>query len=387
MAINAKQLVEQVCSDFEKLLALVTGSEAQRATLDQMERSLFRQILRLGFKLLRLFVQSRVEAESHERLRRKGRAPLPYHSQKPLAYFSIFGKLTFARAYFYAAGQGGCSPLDQALSAPEHCYSDLLLESAELLATDHSYNKSLDVLQRLLGLPLSELALETNIATHSQSVQTFYRRQAPIPAAEEGSILVAQADGKGVPMVRRPDSARKARRSKGDKKTRKKEAIAIAVYTIDPYVRTPQSVVDALFRHARSPVVRPAPCHKQVFASLDGKDAAGQRLAAWVKRREDPQIQTRVALCDGSAPLQQQLRRRLKHFTLVLDLIHVDQYLWKAGTALYGETDLRRAPWVEAQLLDILSSRSETVIRRLADSARPLPASSLTRKVLCQVGN
>src|SRR5438552_6891048 len=76
------------------------------ATLDQMERSLFRQILRLGLKLLRLFVQSRVEAESHQLLVRKGRAALPYHSQKPLAYFSIFGKLTFARAYFYAAGQG-----------------------------------------------------------------------------------------------------------------------------------------------------------------------------------------------------------------------------------------------------------------------------------------
>jgi len=299
-----------------------------------MERSLFRQILRLGLKLLRLFLLNRVEAESHELLVRNGRAALPYHAQKPLAYFSIFGKLTFARAYFYAAGEGGCSPLDKALSAPEHCYSDLLLESAELLATDHSYDKSLDVLQRLLGLSLSELALESNIAAHSQSVQPFYQRQAPFPTQEEGSILVAQADGKGVPMVRRADSARKVRRAKGDKKTRKKEAIAIAVYTSDPYVRTPHMVVHALFNHECAPGVRPAPCHKQVFASLDGKDAAIQRLARWVKRRDGPPIQTRVALCDASAPLQQQLRRRLKHFTLVLDIIHVDEYLWKAGTAI-----------------------------------------------------
>ena len=100
MAVNAKPLAEQLRSDFEKLLKLVTGPEAQRATLDQMERSLFRQVLRLGFKLLRLFLQTRVEAESHAPLARRGQARLPYHSQQPLAYFSIFGKFSFARAYF-----------------------------------------------------------------------------------------------------------------------------------------------------------------------------------------------------------------------------------------------------------------------------------------------
>ena len=61
-------------------LALVTGPEAHTATMDQMERSLLRQVLYLGFKLLQLFVITRVEAESHASLLRGDERVWPYHS-------------------------------------------------------------------------------------------------------------------------------------------------------------------------------------------------------------------------------------------------------------------------------------------------------------------
>jgi hypothetical protein len=106
MSFNSSPMIHQLRADFEQLLALVTGPEAHRATIDQMERSLFRQILRLGFKLLQLFVMTRVKAEAHQPLVRRDGEVWAYHSQKPQDYFSIFGKLTFERAYFYAAGAG-----------------------------------------------------------------------------------------------------------------------------------------------------------------------------------------------------------------------------------------------------------------------------------------
>lgn len=387
MSSNSMQMKHQLRADFERLLALVTGPEVHTATMDQMERSLFRQILRLGFRLLQLFVISRVEAESHTPLVRRDRTMLPYHSQKPRDYFSIFGKLTFERAYFYARGQGGRSPLDEALSLPERCYSDLLMESAELLGVEGAYSKGLEVVARLLGLNLSELAVETAVAEHSQKVQAYYAQKGSFPSAEEGPILVAQADGKGVPMVRRETADLKVRRGKGDKKTRKKEAIATAVYTIEPYYRTPQDVVNALFKKGDLPPGRPAPHHKQIFASLRGKDQAIKRLAAWAARREGQHIRERVALTDGAEPLQKQVLAKLAGFTLVLDIIHVDEHLWKAGTALYGETDLHRPEWVEAQMLDILSSRSDQVIQRLEDKAAPLQRSSQAAKALHAVAH
>ncbi len=107
------------------------------------------------------------------------------------------------------------------MSLPERCYSNLLLESAELLGVEEAYSKGWRVVARLLGLNLSELVLETSVSEHSQSVKAYYDQTEPFPSAEEGPIMVAQADGKGVTMVRRATEA-KVRRGKEDKKTEKK---------------------------------------------------------------------------------------------------------------------------------------------------------------------
>lgn len=387
MSFNSSPMIHQLRADFEKLLTLVTSPEAQTVTVDRMERHLFRQVLQLGLKLLQLFLLSRVQAESHAPQAGTEGVSRPYHAQKPISYFSIFGKLTFERAYFYAPGQPGVCPLDEALNLPQRCYSDLLMESAQVLAVDKAYDKGLEVLSRLLGLTLSESAVETTVVEDSPLVKAFYRQQAPFPAQEERCILVAQADGKGVPMVRRETADLKPRRGKGDKKSRKKEAIATTVYTIEPYPRTPQDVVEALFKKDQPVRERPTPCHKQVFASLEGKAAAIQRLATWATRRDGPSIRDRVALTDGAEPLQRQVLAKLPGFTLVLDIIHVDEHLWKAGTALYGETDPQRPVWVEAQLQDILSSRTDHVIQRLEAKAQSLRKSSQAGKVLRQVAN
>ena len=386
MTFNSSQMIPQLREDFERMLAFVTGPQAQTATIDQMERGLFRQVLHMGYQLLRLFVMRRAEAESHAPLVKRDKTVLPYHSQKGRDYFSIFGKLTYERAYFYAWGGQGEAPLDEALSLPERCYSDLLMESAELLGVEEAYSKGLRVVVRLLGLNLSELALETSLAEDSQMVKAYYDQKAAFPSEEEGPILVAQADGKGVPLVRRELDG-KVRRGKGDKKTQKKEAIATAVYTIEPYFRTPQQVLQALFKKGEPAEERPAPRHKQIFASLKGKAQALKRLAVWVQRREGEHLCQRVALTDGAEPLQKQMLACLPGFPLVLDIIHAMEYLWKAGTALYGETDPYRAEWVEAQALQLLSSHTDQVIQFLEDKADTLAHNSQATKSLRGIAN
>ena len=114
-------------------------------------------------------------------------------------------------------------------------------------------------------------------------------------------------------MVRREMDV-KVRRGKGDKKTQKKEALATAVYTIEPYLRTPEEVIEALFKKEEPATERPAPCHKQIFASLKGKEQAIKRLAVWAQRREGQHICQRVALTDGAEPLQKQMLACLPDF-------------------------------------------------------------------------
>ncbi len=384
MSVNRRELIAELRTDFEALLNMVTGAEAQTATLNQMERSLLRHLLRMGRKLLQVFLAHRAEVESHTPQWGWQRHKVPYHSQKSVDYFSVFGKLEVSRAYFYAPGYGGKAPLDRALSLPARCYSDLLMECAELLAVDSAYDKATQVLARLLGIDVSVLAVETAVAEHSETVLTFYAQREAFPRREEGRILVAQADGKGVRLVR-DEAPLKVRRGKGDKKTRKKEAIAVALYTIAPYRRTPQDVVAALFREDDPPPERPVPQHKHVFASLDGKAAALRRLARWAAKRDGLHIRHHVALTDGAEALQDQMRRQLPNFTLVLDIIHVVEHLWTAGTALYGETDSHREGWVRTQTLDILSSHTQQVIKRLEEKADALSSTSHAAQALRRV--
>ena len=341
----------------------------------------------MGYQLLALFVTKRAEGESHARIVSKEGVELSYHSQQGRNYFSIFGDMVIERAYFYASGKGGKFPLDAVLSLPKRRYSDMVMENAELLGVDGSYQKGLEVLVRLLMLELPKLALEMGIAEHSQMVKKYYDQKARFPKSEEGPILVAQADGKGVPLVRQEVEKLKVRRKKGDKKTAKKEAIATAVYSIEAYPRTPEDVAKTLFKKGEPPAGRASPCHKQIFATLKGKEKAIHQLAKRVTRRLGKHIRERVALTDGSEPLQKQMLAKLPGFVLILDIIHAVEYLWKAGTALYGETDPHRTEWVEAQTLDLLSSRTDLVIQRLEEKATTLDTTSQVAKTLLQVAN
>jgi hypothetical protein len=168
---------------------------------------------------------------------------LGYHDQRRTTYYSVFGKLVFHRHAFTAPGQPVVCPLDAALGLPERCYSDLLREWMVYGATDESYRESQTVLERVLGLSLSLQAVETTVAEAAVDAAGFSdQRHDPSPAASAATILVAQADGKGVPLVPSMPTPRPVRRGKGHPPTTK-EAVVTALYTIAPYPRTPQDIV------------------------------------------------------------------------------------------------------------------------------------------------
>jgi len=165
-----------------------------------------------------------------------------------------------------------------------------------------------------------------------------------------------------------------------------------AIYTIEPYFRTVQEVVNALLRSeekgteeqppAPSRLKRPTPIGKEVRATLAGKDVAFERLTRRVVQREGKHIQHRVALTDGAQPLQRQVNHRLSMFTLVLDIIHAVEYLWQAANALLGETNPDRTAWVREYLSLILSGRTTEVIHALEERVEDLSLSASQRKAV-----
>jgi hypothetical protein len=392
MSSNSAQIVHQLHREFQELIEYVMGEQSLSRTAYEVELTLFRRLLALGAELLRLFFVHRAAIRPSEPVYAPDGTELKYHDQRPTTYLSVFGKIHFRRHYFHAPGQKGVCPLDAELSLPPRCYSDLLRDWAEYCITDESYDESSKVLERILGLSISKLALETGIRKDAADVEAFYEQKAvPSPEAE-GSILVVQADGKGVPMVRDEPVLPPPRRGKGEKRTKKKEAVVTAIYTIAPYLRTPQEVADALCQDqpgneempssATPRPLRPAPVGKEVRATLAGKDVAFERLTRRVAQREGRHMQHRVALTDGAEPLQRQVQDRLSMFTLVLDIIHASEYLWDAANALMGETNPHRTAWVKEQLLHMLSGQTTTVIQTLDNLAQDPTLSSSQRQAL-----
>jgi hypothetical protein len=177
------------------------------------------------------------------------------------------------------------------------------------------------------------------------------------------ALLVLSSDGKGVPM-RRADlrAATRAaagarqprlqhRRSKGEKPHTKRIGTVAAVYTLAPWVGTPAEIVDELHPLHLAPSVRPRPEAKRVWASLEQPPEGVRGQAFEEAQRRDPQ-QTKqwVALVDGNPTqldlLQAAAQDSQVELTIVLDLIPVLEYLWRAAWALHQEGDPAAEAWV-----------------------------------------
>ena len=356
---------EELRGKFESVLEFVTGEEAQNTTADQMERGLFGLLLQLGADLLLLYFQMRAQASERGPVMQAGGQDLPYHAEKKRTYFSIFGKVPVWRPYFYKTGAGGKSPLDEELSLGSDSYSDLLRETLEYVGVYVAYSKACDMHKRLLGVRISTRVHQKMVSEDAADVLAYYAQKPAPDPAQEAEILVIQADGKGIPMILEEATKASLRLGKGEKRGRKKEALVTSVYTIAPARRTPEAVVSSFFRQNEGNERKkayPKAQNKHVWATLDGKDAALTRLAQQVEGRSGDHIQHKVALADGCQALQQRLETTFPDYTLILDFIHANEYLWKVANRLLGEANDQRLKWVTDKTLLMLSSKTEQLI-------------------------
>lgn len=390
MTFNANIMIaENIQSDFEMLYAMVTSIEGQKCTADQMERHLFNQLLKMGGKLMQLFFDIRSQGSSRKEAVNGQGERLPYHSEKGRDYYSIFGELEINRPYFYRKGAGGYSPLDAELGLGEGSYSDILRELHEELGVYIPFGKEVAIIERLLGIGLSKRCVQAFIESDAADAAAYYEQKPAPPVEEEGSILVIQADGKGIPIIKASAKKNKVRLKRGEARSKKKAVTATALYTIQPAPRTVAEVVASLLEEGseKTSANRAKPQHKQLWGTLDGKPAALDRLQSEVDKRMGDHIQHRLMLCDGDKSLQAHLSQRFSDFTLILDFIHAYEYLWQVATALYGQDDPDRLPWVLEQTRHLLNGRACPLATTFRQLAGEKGRSASQRKILHKVAN
>jgi hypothetical protein len=382
MPSNPEEIVQQMRAQFETLLAYVQNTSGEPVSAYEMERRLVTDLLALGRLLLLSFVCTQQKALEDVESVHVGGKRLPRHSMKKRSLRSVFGKITFVRGYYYQDNQGYFL-LDTRLNLPQESASDLFRQWRSHLACYHPYNKAGKTLATLLGQRPSTRAIEDDHAHDRDLAETFYKDRPVLPPASESSILVVQADGKGVPILSEKPKEDRVRLGKGEKSGGKKEAIATTVYTIEPCMRTPEQVTAHLFKSATpqesaasapdAGKKREGPRNKWLWATLTGKSAAIAFTKQQVQKRDGEHIRARVALTDGSAPLQHHVLTQLPTFVLVLDVIHAIEYLWEAANGIYGEKSPQRQRWVRERVLRMLSGGTQQIIdefRTLADAPK-----------------
>jgi hypothetical protein len=274
--------------------------------------------------------------------------------------------------------------LDQALALPARSFSYELQRRLVKAAAQNPFLESVETIAELTGVSVSKRSLEEILPDAAQDFDAFYRQRPPDPAS--GSLLVAAVDCKGIPVVK-PVAARPALRlTKGQKANKKRMATVATGFTRAPWVRTPQQVLESLFptsrRTSRDKSIPPRPENKRVWASLlKGKTVVIREVAEEMDRRDRSRSLTRVALTDGERALQIRVKLKL-NVTLILDLMHVLEKLWKAAYVLHAEGSLEADLWVLDRTLRILLGEVAQVVKGIRQTITKRGLSGAKRRTM-----
>lgn len=299
---------------------------------------------------------------------------------------TIFGEVRIQRYGYGAEGVKSIHPLDTELNLPVEEYSLGVQRMATESAAQVSFDDTVHMLAQRTGKLVGKRQVEEMVQRAAVDFDAFYTQNAPDPKALSSGILVLSADGKGVVM--RPDDLREATRnaaqakenklgkrlSRGEKSNRKRMATVAAVYTVAPYERTPEQVARTLAPVHEVEQDRPKIEQKRVWASLEKLPEEVLEETFLEGLRRDPVRQKQwVGLVDGNAH-QLKLLNKLsyKHqvdITVVMDIMHVTEYLWDASTVFYDEASKKREQWVSKQLAKVLSGQAGQVAAGITRSA------------------
>jgi hypothetical protein len=364
------------------MVSFVRKSAKDGRPIDQVERSLWQSLLSLGHSLLSSYVEGVGPGDIGGTLVHEGRELRRLESPHDRRYVSVFGELTISR-YVYGTRETQkheVVPTDALLGLPDSEFSYVLQEWDQSFCVEDSYEESRRKVEKILGIGQSVRSLEQMSVSMAESVSAFQESAPKPPAGEEGSILVLTADGKGVPMRREAGQdppVIRGRRKKGEKANKKRMACVGGVYTIDPFVRTPEDVVDEVLRDARK-ADRPKPCHKQLRAELtrqiDGVEVnAKERIFGWfaeqVKLRNPRGRKKVVCVMDGERALWKKLLAVVPGIVCILDLFHVLERLWQAAHCFHPEGSDQAKKFVTDRLLRLLRGEVGYVIGGLKQMA------------------
>ncbi len=392
---------------FAEAKAYLSSREAQQMSESNLERELQRR----GQELMRKLLQGHLEQRS------PGEAAGPVtgadgveRSQRRVHERRIettFGTVAVERVGYARPGHDSLHPLDAALNLPPERYSLEVRRRVAEAAASRSFDEALFDLSRSTGAEVPKRQAEQLVARAAEDFDAFYeaRRTATGEPPPEGSVVVLTFDGKGVVLhrddlreaTRRAAEKRRQQREPlslfqrlkpGEKKNARRMATVAAVYTTAPLVRSPEEFLQSLMPRqpgAKPPLVRPRPVAKRVWASLQREPWEVVAEATLEAERHDPEhVKSWVVLVDGAETQLDLVEASAAAYgvdvTVILDIIHVVEYVWKAAHVFHREGSPDAAHWAWTRVQSILEGKASRVAAAMRRAATVAGLSKDTRK-------
>jgi hypothetical protein len=364
---------------FESVTVWLDGDDAARLTHGELEEQLDEH----GRALLRRLYQDHLDLRAQREVRGEPRDAAgvvrrAVECGHTRVLGTVFGKVTVQRYAYRKRGHGNLYPADEALNLPAGMYSHGIARVVAVEAARGSFADAVSALERACGQKVGKRQVEALVYDAAADFEAFYAGRRP--ARNHTAVLAISADGKGI--VIRPDALRAGtakaaeagagklatRLSRGEKPNRKRMAEVGAVFDVIPAPRTPAEVIA---RTREKTVPGPRIEGKWLTASVT-RDAATviADLFTEAHRRDPRHRRTWIALVDGNTHQINRIRAEAEALgvtvTIIVDFIHVLEYLWKAAWCFFPEADPAAESWVAAQaeiVLDGGARRVATTIR------------------------
>ncbi|MDJ0650108.1 MAG: ISKra4 family transposase, partial [Xenococcaceae cyanobacterium MO_188.B19] len=297
---------------------------------------------------------------------------------------TLFGEVVVTRVG-YSTQKPGISalyPVDGQLNLSTDKYSDELRRRVVTEASKVSFAETRDTIAATTGGAVGKRQCEEVTVKVARDFEDFYAQRSGVMPAANDELLVLTTDGKGIVMhtedlreataqaAKKSSSSRQTRLSPGQKRQRKRMATVASVYSVPRYERQPEDLIG----DQRDPPDRPAIDDKRVWASVrqDAKTVIGSAFEEANQR--DPLHQREwIVLVDGEPhqlnSIKASAKERAVSVTIVLDFIHVLEYIWKAAFCFCSSGSEAAEGWVQERALKILQGKASDVAAGIRRSA------------------
>ena len=380
--LSTEKIKEKIRSECENIIEYCT-LEQEGITFLEFEKELWKLLSCMGCLYIQLFLMSCHNRSDYSKWLDTG---LYYIRKTPIARTikTVFGEVRYFRTYLVRKNMIACGfhPLDIILGLTRDGFSPSVISQATRLATRVSFITSVKLFNYFYGWSPSTQSVETLVLGLGREAGG-YMEVAEAPEGD-GEVLIIEADGKATPTAtdeelekrrkkrgknkkgccqrhrgkdKRKGKKRK-RRKKGDKSKNGRSITIAVMYTL-------RRGADGLLH---------GPVNKIVWASY----APRWVILQWARRQATkrgfpPGTDKRIHIAiDGERCLKKGLSELFPEATFALDIIHIEEKLWKIGRTFYGEGSEETKKWVEEMKSLLYGGSVKEVLSRLKEMLKLL---------------